>query len=36
MYAETGINKWTVYMDQMTCTYYDQSGTEILIENIPQ
>lgn len=33
--AETGIEKWIVELDKMTCTYYDKSGNEILIENIP-
>ena len=34
--AKSGIEKWTVSMDQMTCTYYDKAGNEILIEMIPQ
>ncbi|GAB2490512.1 DUF1398 domain-containing protein [Algoriphagus taiwanensis] len=33
--AETGIEKWIVDLDQMTCTYFDQSGNEILVEMIP-
>ena len=33
--AETGIEKWNVNLDKMTCTYYDKSGNEILVENIP-
>lgn len=34
--AETGIEKWFVCLDKMTCTYYDKAGNEILIEQIPQ
>ncbi|MBK7094744.1 MAG: DUF1398 family protein [Saprospiraceae bacterium] len=33
--AETGIEKWTVNLDKMTCTYYDIAGNEILVEIIP-
>ena len=33
--AETGIEKWFVSLDEMTCTYYDKSGKEILVEQIP-
>jgi uncharacterized protein YbcV (DUF1398 family) len=33
--AETGIEKWRVSLDKMTCTYYDKAGKEILVENIP-
>ncbi|MDQ1086484.1 MULTISPECIES: DUF1398 domain-containing protein [unclassified Siphonobacter] len=33
--AETGIEKWIVSLQQMTCTYYDQAGNEILVEQIP-
>jgi uncharacterized protein YbcV (DUF1398 family) len=36
MCAETGIEKWEICMDRMTCTYYDKAGNEILIEQIPQ
>ncbi len=36
MCAEFGIEKWSVCMEKMTCTYYDKAGTEILIEQIPQ
>ncbi len=36
MCANTGIKKWVVCMDKMTCTYYDQAGNEILVEEIPQ
>ncbi len=34
--AETGIEKWFVSLDKMTCTYYDKAGKEILVEQIPQ
>jgi Phage envelope protein len=34
--AETGIEKWFVSLDEMTCTYYDKSGNKILVEQIPQ
>ena len=33
--AETGIEKWVVRLDQMTCTYFDKAGNEILVEIIP-
>lgn len=33
--AETGIEKWIVDLDRMTCTYYDKAGNEILVEKIP-
>jgi uncharacterized protein YbcV (DUF1398 family) len=36
MCAETGIEKWEISMDKMTCTYYDKAGNEILMELIPQ
>ncbi len=32
--AETGIEKWFVCLDKMTCTYYDKAGNEILVEQI--
>lgn len=35
MCAETGIEKWEICMDKMTCTYYDKAGNEILVEEIP-
>jgi uncharacterized protein YbcV (DUF1398 family) len=34
--AKSGVEKWAVCMDKMTCTYYDKAGNEILIEQIPQ
>lgn len=36
MCAETGIEKWEISMDKMTCIYFDKTGNEILIEQIPQ
>ncbi len=34
--AESGIEKWAVSMDKMTCTYYDRAGNEILVEDVPK
>lgn len=34
--AESGIEKWVVCMDKMTCTYYDKIKNEILVEQIPK
>ena len=34
--AKSGIEKWAVSMDKMTCTYYDKAGNEMLVEKIPQ
>lgn len=36
MCADTGIEKWEVCMDRMTCTYFDKAGKEVLVEEIPQ
>ena len=33
--AETGVEKWTVDTDNMTCTYYDLDGNNMLTETIP-
>ncbi|WP_316791233.1 DUF1398 domain-containing protein [Pedobacter frigoris] len=33
--AETGVEKWIVDLSDMTCIYYDKSGAEILVEQIP-
>lgn len=33
--AETGVEKWTVFANDMTCTYYDKSGHVMLAEKIP-
>jgi len=35
MCAVCGIEKWVIRTDKMTCTYYDQAGKEILVEEIP-
>lgn len=34
--VKSGIEKWIVSMDKMTCTYYDKAGKEVLTEEIPQ
>lgn len=34
--AETGIEKWIVSLQDMTCIYYDRTGKEILVEKIPE
>lgn len=34
--AETGIGKWFVCLDKMTCTYYNKAGNEVLVEQIPE
>ena len=33
--ANSGIEKWTVKTDDMTCTYFDTKGNEVLVEVIP-
>ncbi|MEJ0056023.1 MAG: DUF1398 family protein [Bacteroidota bacterium] len=33
--AALGIEKWAVCMEKMTCTYYDKSHNEVLVEKIP-
>lgn len=33
--AKSGIEKWIVKMDDITCTYFDKAGNEILVEVIP-
>lgn len=33
--AKSGIEKWVVDLDAMTCIYYDKAGVEILVEEIP-
>lgn len=35
MCADTGIEKWVISIQEMTCTYYDKAGKEILVEQIP-
>lgn len=34
--AEDGVEKWTVDMVEMTCTYYDKTEHKLLEEEIPQ
>jgi uncharacterized protein YbcV (DUF1398 family) len=34
--AKSGIVKWAVNMEKMTCTYYGTTGEEVLVELIPQ
>jgi uncharacterized protein YbcV (DUF1398 family) len=34
--ATSGIEKWAVSMEHMTCTYYDQAAKLVLTEQIPQ
>jgi uncharacterized protein YbcV (DUF1398 family) len=34
--AETGVEKWTVNMMKMSCTYYDKAGNKMMVEEIPQ
>ncbi len=35
MCAQTGIEKWAVCIEKMTCTYFDRAGNAILVEQIP-
>lgn len=35
MCADTGVEKWEVCLDKMTCTYFDKAGKEVLVEKIP-
>jgi len=35
MCSVTGIEKWAVCMEKMTCTYFDKQGNQILEEKIP-
>lgn len=35
MCATSGMEKWKVSMSEMTCTYFDKAGNEILVEGIP-
>ena len=32
--AEAGVEKWIVAMQNMTCTYYDKAGNDMLVEMI--
>ncbi|MBK8831603.1 MAG: DUF1398 family protein [Saprospiraceae bacterium] len=33
--SASGIEKWVISMDAMTCTYYDKAGNEVLLESNP-
>jgi uncharacterized protein YbcV (DUF1398 family) len=33
--AKSGVEKWVVCMEKMTCTYFDKTGKEMLLEKIP-
>lgn len=33
--AKSGVEKWIVVMDKMTCSYYEKNGKVILVEKIP-
>lgn len=33
--AKSGVEKWIVAMDKMTCSYYDKAGNEMIVEIIP-
>ena len=35
MCASVGVEKWAISMEKMTCTYYDKSANDILVEHIP-
>ncbi len=34
--AVSGIEKWVVNINNMTCIYYDKAGNEVLVEQIPE
>ena len=33
--AKSGVEKWIVVMNKMTCSYYDKFGNEMVVEVIP-
>jgi len=33
--ADAGVEKWTVDLQEMTCTYYDKAGNKLVTETIP-
>ena len=33
--AKSGVEKWVADLSAMTCTYFDLSGNELLVEKIP-
>lgn len=36
MCAKTGIEKWEICINEMTCTYFDKAANKILREQIPE
>ncbi len=34
--AKSGIEKWKVSLQKMTCTYFDKAGQEVLVEQVPE
>lgn len=34
--ASYGVERWEISMNEMTCTYYDKQGNEMLVEQIPE
>lgn len=34
--AQSGIEKWSVSMLKMSCSYFDTAGNEVLVEQMPQ
>lgn len=34
--ARTGVEKWIIDIQNMTCTYYDVQGNQMLVEKIPE
>ena len=34
--AQSGVEKWVVSMEEMTCTYFNKKGNKILVEQVPQ
>lgn len=33
--AASGVEKWTVDMQEMTCAYYNKAGNKLVVETIP-
>lgn len=33
--AKSGIEKWVVTLETMSCAYYDKAGNQVLVEQIP-
>lgn len=33
--AKSGVEKWVVNITEMTCTYFDRAGNDLLVEQIP-